>query len=404
MKGICLLIDRLHIGYVGAYGNSWIETPWLDRLAAESFLLDRYWIDSPRLDVLYRSLWQGRHALEPPVPADRRLSLPALLSARGAVAALVSDDPAVLAHPLAEGFAKRFLLPAAETRQLAVRWEESSLAQSFAELLEWFETADEESLVWCHLKGLAGAWDAPYEFRTRYGTDEDPDPPRCAAVPSVVLADDYDPDLLLGITQSYAGQVTLLDHCLGVFIEWLKTSSHWQDALLLLASARGFPLGEHRLVGGQGENVHGEIAHAPVFLRLADGQGVGRTRALAEPADLCATLVDWFDAGDHDPQRRGRSLLPVIRDEAGEVRDRLVIAGPGKERGVVTPAWFARFADTVQLYLKPDDRWEFNDVAGRCPHVVESLRDVLRQAEEHLRDGASAEPSPLGVELLHGLD
>ena len=61
----CLVIDRLQHGFLGAYGNTWIETPAFDRLAAESFVFDQMLIDSPQLGSLYRSFWQGRHALAP---------------------------------------------------------------------------------------------------------------------------------------------------------------------------------------------------------------------------------------------------------------------------------------------------------------------------------------------------
>ena len=65
MNAICLVIDRLHRGFLGAYGNTWIETPAFDRLAAESFVFDQMLVDSPRLGPLYRSFWQGLHALAP---------------------------------------------------------------------------------------------------------------------------------------------------------------------------------------------------------------------------------------------------------------------------------------------------------------------------------------------------
>ena len=65
MNAICLVLDRLHAGYVGAYGNSWIETPALDRLASRSLVFDRALVDSPELERLYRSYWQGWHALCP---------------------------------------------------------------------------------------------------------------------------------------------------------------------------------------------------------------------------------------------------------------------------------------------------------------------------------------------------
>ena len=41
----------------------------------------------------------------------------------------------------------------------------------------------------------------------------------------------------------------------------------------------------------------------------------------------------------------------------------------------------------VELYLKPDDAWEVNDVADRCPDVVQAMRELARQL--------AREPPPL---------
>ena len=49
MNAILLVIDRLHAGYLGAYGNGWIATPAIDRLAAEGFVFDQCLIDSPQV-------------------------------------------------------------------------------------------------------------------------------------------------------------------------------------------------------------------------------------------------------------------------------------------------------------------------------------------------------------------
>ena len=38
MNAICLVIDRLHCGYLGCYGNAWVGMPGIVRLAAESFV------------------------------------------------------------------------------------------------------------------------------------------------------------------------------------------------------------------------------------------------------------------------------------------------------------------------------------------------------------------------------
>ena len=64
-NAICLLVDRLHAGYLGCYGNSWIQTPGFNRLAAESFVCDQALADSPSLEQLYRGFWWAAHPLEP---------------------------------------------------------------------------------------------------------------------------------------------------------------------------------------------------------------------------------------------------------------------------------------------------------------------------------------------------
>ena len=88
MNAICMVIDRLHAGYVGAYGNSWIETPAIDRMAAESFLFDQALVDTPQLETLYRSYWQGWHAMCPPPPESRAPIVTCTLEdARGRLAA-----------------------------------------------------------------------------------------------------------------------------------------------------------------------------------------------------------------------------------------------------------------------------------------------------------------------------
>ena len=68
-----------------------------------------------------------------------------------------------------------------------------------------------------------------------------------------------------------------------------------------------------------------------------------------------------------------------------------------------TPAWYlreapsadeselppnARAEPTVELYGKPDDRWEQNDVANRHPEVVEAMRSAREEFSEACRSGS----------------
>jgi hypothetical protein len=38
--------------------------------------------------------------------------------------------------------------------------------------------------------------------------------------------------------------------------------------------------------------------------------------------------------------------------------------------------------DRNSLYVKPDDRWEINDVSRRCPSIVASMESVMKNLTE----------------------
>ncbi len=190
MNAICLVFDRLHAGYVGAYGNSWIDTPWLDRLASQSLLLDCALVDSPDLEPLYRSYWQGWHALCPP-PPEPRPSLAALLGESGVTTALLTDEPQVARHPLAVDFDEIIEIDPPWQPQTAAEIDRTHFGRCFVEMIEWLRSARGPFLLWCHLGGLGTTWDAPLGFRQAYRDQGDPPPPRGADVPERILPADY---------------------------------------------------------------------------------------------------------------------------------------------------------------------------------------------------------------------
>ena len=127
-----------------------------------------------------------------------------------------------------------------------------------------------------------------------------------------------------------------------------------------------------------------------------------------EPADLPATLAEA--AGLVPPAAWSASLLPIVREEVAATRDRLpLVAEPWA--GIRTAAWFLRSElpdddsgrpGKVELYAKPDDRWEANEVAARCPGVVEKLQLLLEEQRRALR-GEAVDITPLDEELRVGL-
>lgn len=401
MNTICLVIDRLHNGYVGAYGNSWIETPTLDRLAFESVVFDQYLIDSPRLDQLYRSLWQGRHPLEP--DAAGQPTLAEELNRAGVASMLLTDEPAVAEHPLAASFERLLVVERPNHEEVAEEIHETHLARCFSELIEWLCEPREPFCLWCHLAGLGGPWDAPLDYRRHYAAEDDPEPPDTATVPSLLLDEDFDPDLVLGFSQTYAGQVTLLDTCLSALVEQLDSSPLGENTLLVILSARGMPLGEHRRVGPYDEALYGELVHVPLLMRFPDKLGMAtRSLALVQPADVWATLGDWWRLADRPEIPTAQSLLPLIRGDVAQLRDRLSLTDGHSGRAIRVPAWYLRDGEKPELFVKPDDRWEVNNVSNRCADLVETLQNLLKEHQQALATGHVANLSPLDEILLTG--
>lgn len=391
-KIICLVIDRLRAAALGAYGAAWCETPALDRLASESFLCDQALLPAQDLESIYRALWRGDHPL---APAGERASLPTMLREAGFGTTLLTDEPTVAEHPLAGGFEDRTQLPNSPADAPAASLQETQLADFFMAAIDALEQmerqeADRPALLWLHARGMAGPWDAPLETRDSLVDEEDPPPPRGTDVPSLVLPPDFDPDVPLGYTYAYTGQVSALDACLTALLDRFRQSPLARDALFVLLGARGFPLGEHRRVGGVEEILYGEAVQVPWLTRFPDGLGrLARSDALVQPGDLPATLLDWLGLEGRWRAPASRSLLPLVRGEAEQVRDRLCLTTATGTRAIRARDWHAIFPPDdapAELYVKPDDRWEFNEVANRAPEAVAELREALSKCEAQTRE------------------
>jgi hypothetical protein len=369
------------------------------------------------LDVAYRSLWRGTHALvgeHLPLGEGRgeggHQSLPAVVSAAGVKTTLLTDELIVAEHPLAAPFTERIHLNLANGAAIAPSLEKTRLAQFFAAAVDRLRRAHEPFLLWLHTRGLGWPWDAPLDFRNQFGEEEDPPPPDSAEVPRRMLPEDLDPDELWGYAQAYAGQVCLLDTCLGALLDELQNLPETSRPMFSMMSLRGFPMGEHRRLGPIDEALYGELAHVPWLIRWPDGFGAAaRSQALVQPADLAPTLLDWSGLPLTGANRGGRSLLPVVRGDVEAVRDRAVSVA-GDEKSIRTPAWHLRLPSVgsektaAELFVKPDDRFEVNEVSNRVPEVVAGLNEALGQFEAAAKAGSIEQLASLNDELRHGLE
>lgn len=381
-------IDRLPAWILPPWGATWVSTPCLDALAGGGIVFDRAVIrrDDPAITL-----------------ADlRSAGLAAALEARGWRPVVVTDDAAAAAWPGAE-------LRVVESRG-AARLAGDPAATDLARLTAaaTAAVAGGARCVWCHAASLGRVWDAPVAFRDRYVDPDDPPPTGGVAVPDMVVDAGTDPDLVMGVRQRFAGQVTLLDECLAGLVAAVSAeSAAGTPWTICVVGIRGLPLGLHGHIGTSAPLLpYGELMHVPAVIVDAAGRMAGqRYGGLVTPADLGATLAGLLGSAttvrpaEAEPWE-GRSLAGLFATWSAEPRDRVVMRTPAG-CGLVTPAWTAVGAPPrIRLHAKPDDFFEVCDVADRCGAVVEAVTDVLEAAAAG--DEARAWGLPLRAEATHG--
>lgn len=403
-SAIVVVVDRLGAGYLGPYGNTWLETPAFNRLASQSMLFENALVDCPTLEAFYQSLADGSHCFArlSEKSGPLRPPLAARMSERGIATWLVGDEPAIFQLPMAATFAQRIAIPARDQARTAASIEATQMARLFAAALETVEQLQSPFFLLLHVQGLAGAWDAPREFRERFADEEDPAPPELVEPPDRMLSRDFDPDEILGILHALAGQVVLLDLCFETLLTSLEESNNSDNVMILVTSPRGFSVGEHGAVGASGDGLHEEVMHVPLMIRLPDHRfATRRFQTLVYPPDISTTLAGWFDLPEEQGTLLGRNLLTLGEPETSWSRQ-CVVSAFGTQRSMRTPAWFLRHdtAGAPQLYAKPYDRWEVNEVANRCGETLERGMQALAAYEKLSIAGRLNEFPDLPQDLL----
>ncbi|MGI9178687.1 MAG: hypothetical protein ACR2IT_12635 [Pirellulales bacterium] len=384
-KTLVVSIDRLPAWILPAYGSSWVSTPALNALAGRGIVFDGLVATSSDPRVVLADLLGGMWV----APAETR-------PAESRVGRLVTDDPSIVEH--AGPGLDTWCIEAATPVATATDEDGTILARLFDAAAEVM-AAGRHAFVWCHAGSLGWAWDAPDEFREAYVDPDDPPPPPGAAVPELAVSAATDPDLIVGIRQVFAGQLTLLDRRLSRLLAGVPDG--WT---VLVVGVRGLPLGLHGRLGVGPLPPFGELIRLPAILVDTNARMAGqRYGGLVTPADLGATLVELAGGGgaaEPEGPVSGRSLAGLFGNWSATDRDRVIVTTP-EGVAVVTPHWHLTLSTgtgevepRLRLFAKPDDYFELCDVANRCPDVVDALRPVAEAAAAG--DAARAWRMPLG--------
>jgi arylsulfatase A-like enzyme len=489
MNVIVIVCNSLHLGFLGAYGNAWIETPNIDRLAAEGIVFDHHFPENLTTVPTRRSWWTGRYGFADadqgwtPLGPDERI-LPDALWDQGVLTALVSDVPFLREAGL--GYGRGFdevtwvrgegydpLIPAGDPRARHVRlhdepglrlppeddpdhrlwknrWtqylrnravlrsdleENTGVARTVKTAIDWLERRGSEPgpyLLWLDIFSPHGPWDPPQPYRDQYVTvepdefeageegdlveetssveDDDIDIEAVATlidVPAGAVGDVLSEAELFRLRRTYAGTVTLVDRWLGVLFDALRRMGRMDDTLIIFTSDQGEPLGEHGFVRRFRPWLYEELIHTPLIVRMPrGGYGGVRHQALVQSVDLLPTIIAALGLpplGAELAAIHGQDLLPLIRGERTKVRDYACLGMDVAEFAIRTHLWHLLVPvesdpdepRSAELYRKPEDRWDQNNVIFQHLDVAENLELTLRRFIEAVGRDDLAELPPL---------
>jgi arylsulfatase A-like enzyme len=395
MKVIVIVLRGLHLGYVGCYGNGWIDTPGLDRLAAEGIVFDQHYADCPESGAAWLA-WQAGALGSPDLrfePEDGELLK--LLCRCGAQTRLVID----VSHPLHLGFAEGWdfihrvdpPVDCHRPREELVTVVRNALAKlsDCGQFLLWIDSAILLPPWRMPAEDLYSYFHAPVSDDDAERCDEEMTPLEPLLDPAPGPLPEPADELYMRLQSSYAGAVTYADNAIGWLLDELGKRGLTDQTLLVVTSDQGQALGEHGIVGSYRPWLHDELIHVPLVVRMPGGAEAGRRIAgMTQSVDLFPTLLEAF--GSAAPPCDGYSLLPLVRGDIEVVRSHVCYGlrlGEREEWGLRTPEWSFLLPVAAppedpprgpQLYVKPDDRWEVNNVIQHQLELAERFEQTLR--------------------------
>jgi arylsulfatase A-like enzyme len=366
-------------------------------LAAESVVCDNHLADGADEAAARRGWRSGRYDV--PTAEVDATDLLAVLRAAGVRAQLVVDGTRSVDDVFTEGWD--------EADGVLPDKDETPLEATIAVAEETLETlADQDRwLLWVELGSALPPWQVADEFlapffveeRTERDEEEEEEiaevegPEEAGEALAPLLdppsgaIDDNDDLLYLRLHNTYAAAVSYVDAAIGKLWDAVVELGLADDLLFVVTSDAGLPLGEHGIVGEGQVDAHQEIVHVPLIARLPGGvHGGRRVAGLTQGIDLLPTVASIF--GVAVPAVDGRDLLPLLRGEVEQVRShaycvRRVGAEISWTLRTLKWAYLLRggAAAVGRLYIKPDDRYEVDDVAGQYLELAEEMDRRLRE-------------------------
>lgn len=346
MKCVFIVLDTVRRDYLAGYGNDWVHTPSLTRLAERGITFDNHWTGSLPCMPARREFMTGRYNFVyrgwgPIEPYDD--TLPGELRKKEIFTHLLTDHyhyyelggenyhtafntwdfhrgqendwwashvdrmalPDHLGQLSQQNFANRKRQQKEEdfsgpkTAQAAIEWLENN-----KEADNWFlqvEIFDPHEPFYCTDK-----------YREMYNDSYDG---------PIFDWPSYDevhesPEAIEHIRKCYAGLLTMTDHWVGKICDRLDSLGLWDDTLIVFTTDHGTMLAEHDYWMKNIMPLYNEIVRIPLIMSLPGNAQAGtRNDALTQTIDLMPTFLDHFDC-PLPPHVQGQSILQTLEGQS----------------------------------------------------------------------------------------
>ena len=436
MNIVVIVSDTFRRDHLGAYGNEWIHTPHLDRLASESVVFDGHHVGSFPTMPARADLMTGRLSCcfmtWEPLPA-KLPTVAEVFNAAGYLTTAIVDTPFYIRNGF--GYDRGFhdflwirgqgdgsrMEERADARSTWVGEADRYVARTMTAASDWLERhADERFFLVVDAWDPHEPWNPPAYHTRRYLPDyagEEVQPP-------------YAKWREFGLTQrdvdvahaTYCGEVTMVDTWVGRLLEKIELVGLREETIVVFLSDHGYYFGEHDYLGKSvwveeartqtWSPLYSEVTRVPLMVRVP-GVSPGRRTALTSLPDVAPTLLELLGIDAIDGAT-GTSFAGVISGVApdnhrpfvisswplGYQRGRISIAVDSSPRRIardlpltVTTATYSLLVggpdDSVELYDLTIDPGEQQNIVGDAPalagDLLEAAIDLLR-AEGAERD------------------
>ncbi len=365
MNTVIIISDSFRRDHLGCYGNTWIRTPNLDRLASEGVVFDQAYTASyatvPNRGDVHTGMYVfPRYGWEPLHYTNVTLSK--TLGDAGFVTQMFVDTP----HIIKDGFnydkgftayewirgqeSDRFIsdptlelpLPCApeKLRNANTTWrqhyqniswwrseEDRFCAQTLLKGAEWIERHRKLDKWFLILDTFDPhePYDAPESLVELYDPDYDGE---IITYPAYGPASVFSKREIKNIRARYAAECTLVDKYVGRVLEKIDECGLRDEVMVIFTSDHGFMLGEHNIMGKGTAPFYTELSAIPFIVRAPGAKAGSRSKEFVQVPDLFPTVCDA--AGVDIPDTvHGRSFLPhLLRKTRKKLRPFAVTSWP----------------------------------------------------------------------------